>query len=142
MDIEVKDFIEKYIDLIEHRDWEKLYNRWYDEAFGTIGTDAARVQELNNSLEQVNIATNNETVAIRKQIVYDKINEIIQEWVNDIDFWEGTANYLPTTYVSNKMLCSWLGLDFYTIQKMIDASATHNGLIRDKFSDGYIFNKN
>ena len=141
MDIDVKDFIENYIDLIDNKDWKTLYNRWYDEAYGTIERDAARVQELNNSLEEAKIVSKDETAAIRKQLMYDKINEIIQGWVDDIDVWEGTPN-LPTTYVSSKMLYSWLGLDLHTIQKLIHDSATHNGLIRDTFSDGYIFKDN
>ena len=144
MNIDVKEFIEKNISIIENRDFKKLYNRWYTyEAYGGWKSDEPRVDELNDVLYEANIVSLSDTFEVRKDVITEDLKVVIQEWINDIDFWTGSPNYLPVVYILDTKLASTLGLDLDVIKQLIDDVATSFGLRHHKSGkdDGYYLNR-
>ena len=144
MNIDVKEFIEKNIELIEEYNFKSLYSKWYNkEAYGGIVSDEPRVDELNEILYETKIATLSDTFEARKEVIVEDLQVVIQEWINDIDFWTGSPNYLPVNYILERKLASTLGLDLDVIKELIYEVATSLGLRHHKsgLDDGYYINR-
>ena len=132
-----KTFIEENIELIEQQDWLTLYQRWYDEAYGSIKTDEARVDDFNDTLYEANVATLKETSEARKQIIRKEVETIIQDWIDNISDWTGTPGWIGMEWITRTKLYSHLGLDISVVKEIVKEVAVNKDLIPDKHDEGF-----
>ena len=121
MDVDVKQFIEENIDLIEQENWQALYEAWYNDAYGGIQQDSVRIDELNDALWGAGVTNLKATVDARKSVMTKVIDEIIDDWIyeNETGLWNGSYNFLNPMWIIDVKLASDLGLDRDVIKQLI-----------------------
>ena len=132
-----KTFIEENIDLIEDKDWITFYQHWYDDAYGEIENDESRVDDLNDALYEAGVGSLKETFEARKQIIRKEVESIIQYWIDNIDEWTGSYNWVGMQYITHTKLCSHLGLDYDVVKDIVKEVAISKDLVPDKHSEGF-----
>ena len=132
-----KTFIETNIELIEQQDWLTLYQRWYDEAYGSINTDMVRVYDFNDTLYEANVTSLKETFEVRKQIIRKEVESIIQDWIDNIEEWTGSPGWIGMRYITHNKLASHLGLDYSIVKEIVEEVAVNKDLVPDKHSEEF-----
>lgn len=139
MDADVKEFIEENINYIEEYNWEMVFQNWYNNAYGGIQQDQSRIDELNDTLWEANIASLIQTLDARKAVMTKVIDEIIDYWTseNERGVWNGSYNYLNSLWIIDVQLASDLGLDRDVINQLIHDVAMSKGFTKYKNQDAY-----
>ena len=139
MDADVKQFIEENINYIEEYNWEMVFQNWYNDAYGGMQQDQIRIDELNDTLWEANIASLIQTLDARKAVMTEVINEIIDYWTdeNERGTWNGSYNYLNSLWIIDVQLASGLGLDRDVINQLIYDVAMSKGFTKYKNQDAY-----
>ena len=133
---DVKEFIEDNIKLIEQGRFEDLYKLWYNvEAYGKRYKDQSRVQELITVLSDANVSRASDTYDIRKNILEQKIEDILTDWMDDIPWQIESTGWISNKYISDERLESGLGIHISEIDKIIEKVATSKGLLPE--GDGW-----
>lgn len=132
-----KTFIETNINLIENKDWSTLYQGWYDIAYGEIDTDQVRIDDLNTTLYEAGVCTEEETLETRKQIIRKEVETIIQDWIDNIDSWKGSPYWIGIYYVTYECLRSHLDLTNNTVEEIVRDVAINKGLVPDRLQTGF-----
>lgn len=136
-----KTFIETNINLIENKDWLTFYQGWYDVAYGEVDTDQVRIDDLNTTLYQAGVCTEEETLETRKQIIRKEVETIIQDWIDNIDSWRGSPNWIGIYYVTYGCLRSHLDLTNSTVEEIVKDVAINKGLVPDQLQTGFILRR-
>ena len=81
MNNNVKQFIEKHINLIEEEDWKTLFNKWYTTwyMFDTVADDL-QLRELFDVLQSADILPNKHESA-RKFLITKEMNNYIDDMI-------------------------------------------------------------
>lgn len=137
MNYDVKKFIEDNIDLIDTENFYELYRSWYNDAFGYIEDDNLRIDELHDVLYTANITSLKDTNEIRKTVLHEEIDRIIQDWIDNIDMWIGSSNWIGFHYIMNDALASWLGLDMSVVKEIVTDVAISKNLVADGGNTGW-----
>lgn len=132
-----KTFIETNIDLIEKQDWSTLFQGWYDIAYGEVDTDEVRFDDLMETLYEAGVSSLKETFEARKQIIRKEVETIIQDWIDNIDDWTGSYNWIGMEYITHSQLRSHLGLDYDIVKEIVTEVAVSKDLVPDKHSEGF-----
>ena len=139
MDADVKEFIEDNIRLIEEGRWEDFYMSWYNDAYGSLEQDAARIDELNDTLWEAGVTDLKQTGNARKSVMTKVIDTIIEDWIfqNETGIWNGSYNYLNALWIIDVQLASDLGLDNDVIKKLIRNVAMSKDFTKYSNQDAY-----
>ena len=139
MDADVKEFIEDNIRLIEEGRWEDFYMSWYNDAYGSLEQDAARIDELNDTLWEAGVTDLKQTFNARKSVMTKVIDTIIEDWIfqNETGIWNGSYNYLNALWIIDVQLASDLGLDNDVIKKLIRNVAMSKDFTKYSNQDAY-----
>ena len=133
-----KTFIETNIELIENKDWLTLFQGWYDIAYGGVDTDEVRFDDLMETLYEAGVIPfKGITLEARKQIITKEVENIIQDWIDNIDDWKGSFNWIGMMYITHDQLRSHLGLDILVVKEIVKEVAVNKDLIPDKHSEGF-----
>ena len=132
-----KTFIETNIELIENEDWLTLYQGWYDVAYGSIDSDAVRVDDLNHTLYEAGVCSDAETFETRKQIIHKEVEDSIQQWIDNIDDWSGSPGWVGMYYITDDCLHSHLGLSTSVIRQIVTDVAVSKDLVPDRHDIGF-----
>ena len=132
-----KTFIEENIELIENKDWLTMYQRWYDDAYGELDADEVRFDDFNDTLYEAGVTSLKETFEARKQIIRKEVELIIRDWIQNIDSWSGSPNWIGMRYITHDKLCSHLGLDIDIVKDIVKDVAVSNDLVSDGTSSGF-----
>lgn len=139
MHADVKKFIENNITYIEDYNWEMFFQNWYNDAYGGIQQDQHRIDELNNTLKEADIASLIQTQDARKAVMTKVIDEIIDYWIGEHErgVWDGSYNYLNSLWIIDVQLASGLGLNRDIINHLIYDVAMSKGFTKYKNQDAY-----
>ena len=99
----VKNFIEKYIDLIEDNEWEQVFLNWYNTA-EEEWPDEHKFKELLEVLENASIKIN---LDARHDVIFDKIVWFLQNAMKDVVM--GYSNSYGVKHVGRFSLKNNLG---------------------------------
>lgn len=132
-----KTFIETNIELIEQQDWVTLFQGQYDIAYGEIDSDEVRFDDLTDTLYEAGVTNLKETFEARKQIIRKEVELIIQSWIDDIDGWWGSPEWIGMYYITNDCLRSHLGLDISVVKDIVTSVAINMSLIPDTSNEGF-----
>lgn len=143
MNADVKQFIEENINYIEEYNWEMVFQNWYNNAYGGVQQDQRRIDELNDTLWEANIASLIQTLDARKAVMTKVIDEIIDYWTseNERGVWDGSYNYLNSLWIIDDQLASDLGLDRDVINQLIYDVAMSKGFTKYKNQDAYFLRR-
>ena len=80
----IQNIIEDNINIIEQQDWRLFFTKWYYD-YATISrlTDIHHLMEFFNICSAAEINAEEQSYDIRKQIVFDRMCDIIEELFND-----------------------------------------------------------
>ena len=139
MDADVKEFIEDNIRLIEESRWEDFYMLWYNDAYGGLEQDTARIDELNDTLWEAGVTDLKQTSNARKSVMTKIIDTIIEDWIfmNETGQWNGSYNFLNPLWIIKVQLASGLGLDIDIIKQLIHDVAISKDFTKYKNKDTY-----
>ena len=114
MNIDVKEFIEQNIDLIENADYYNLFNKWYLQAEASYYQDGLAFREFYNTLDEANIFSCYEDSAnVRKSVLKNHIDVALREY---------EAKGLPGIHITSvaEKLGSYLGFSEHEVEGIIE----------------------
>lgn len=114
MNIDVKEFIEQNIDLIESADYYNLFNKWYLQAEASYYQDGLAFREFYSTLDEAGIFSCYEDSAnVRKSVLEDHIDVALREY---------ESKGLPGIHITSvaEKLGSYLGFAQHEVEKIIE----------------------
>lgn len=93
MNLNVKEFIEDTIDLIESEDWLQLFTLWYDKySMFNVNEDQLQLTEFFNTLSEAGLGDiKSRSYDARKQIIIEHIEDYIDELTFESEKYITTA---------------------------------------------------
>lgn len=130
----IKNFIEKYINIIEENEWEHVFLNWYNLA-EEIWPDTSEFKEFIQVLVNADIQPNLES---RQDVLYDEIEWIFENAFKDASFEGQQHGHIENGSISDK-LHSHLGYTKKEIDEIIYkvAQSFDNLRYTDYYGGGY-----